>query len=230
MKIIAIGDIHGRTSWKKIIKKEPDADKIIFMADYCDNFDMPVQKQITNLKQILGLKMNMADRVVLLFGNHDYHYLKSTQLQHIGFDAIMKVSGGPVFDHAKEKRMFQMCYVHENFLFSHAGVTKTWCANNNIDLSNVEDSINDLFIYKPGTFEFSSGDQMDKQGNETCQSPIWVRPPSLREDMIGGFRPVVGHTCVPNIVVEEKLIQIDTLGESGEYLQIADDAISVKSI
>ena len=34
MKTIAIGDTHGRSQWKDIVKKEKDVDKIIFIGDY----------------------------------------------------------------------------------------------------------------------------------------------------------------------------------------------------
>ena len=39
MKYILIGDIHGRTQWKKIVEKEKDADKFIFLGDYFDPYD-----------------------------------------------------------------------------------------------------------------------------------------------------------------------------------------------
>jgi predicted phosphodiesterase len=36
MKIIALGDTHGRTMWKDIVAKESDADKIVFNGDLSD--------------------------------------------------------------------------------------------------------------------------------------------------------------------------------------------------
>lgn len=39
MKIVAIGDIHGRDIWEDIVKKEHDADKIVFVGDYFDTRD-----------------------------------------------------------------------------------------------------------------------------------------------------------------------------------------------
>ena len=36
MKTVIIGDIHGRISWEKIVEKENDADRFIFVGDYFD--------------------------------------------------------------------------------------------------------------------------------------------------------------------------------------------------
>ena len=33
MKIVALGDTHGRYNWKDIVAKESDADKIVFIGD-----------------------------------------------------------------------------------------------------------------------------------------------------------------------------------------------------
>lgn len=33
MKIVCLGDTHGRTHWKNIVAKETDADKIIFIGE-----------------------------------------------------------------------------------------------------------------------------------------------------------------------------------------------------
>ncbi|MCD8262709.1 MAG: hypothetical protein LUD15_15580 [Bacteroides sp.] len=35
---IAIGDIHGLTTWKGIVEKHPDC-KIVFLGDYLDPYE-----------------------------------------------------------------------------------------------------------------------------------------------------------------------------------------------
>ena len=51
MKIIAIGDLHGRTLWKYIVSKV-DFDVVVFIGDYFDTHEniSPVQ-QIKNFKE-----------------------------------------------------------------------------------------------------------------------------------------------------------------------------------
>ena len=75
-KIVLIGDIHGHESWKKIVEKHSDADKIIFVGDYFDAWHINPAIQIFNFKEILELKASAPDQVVLLVGNHDFHYTR----------------------------------------------------------------------------------------------------------------------------------------------------------
>lgn len=37
MKIVALGDTHGRLNWKVIVTKENESDKIIFIGELSDN-------------------------------------------------------------------------------------------------------------------------------------------------------------------------------------------------
>ena len=39
MKTLLLGDIHGRNIWKEIIKKETP-DRVVFIGDYFDSFDI----------------------------------------------------------------------------------------------------------------------------------------------------------------------------------------------
>lgn len=48
MQIIAIGDVHGRDTWKEI--EDHDADQLIFIGDYVDpHRPIPDLKVIRNL-------------------------------------------------------------------------------------------------------------------------------------------------------------------------------------
>jgi predicted phosphodiesterase len=86
MKITIIGDTHGRSKWKNIVEKEKDADKIIFIGDYFDAKDggYSANRQIENFKEIVEFKRNNPDKVILLIGNHDFHYLKGVNEEYSG--------------------------------------------------------------------------------------------------------------------------------------------------
>ena len=74
-KTIAIGDIHGRKNWKKIVEEHPD-DRIVFLGDYCDPYDqMRNFDVLNNLLDIIELKKKRKDDIILLLGNHDMHYI-----------------------------------------------------------------------------------------------------------------------------------------------------------
>lgn len=125
----------------------------------------------------------------------------------------------------------QMCYIHEDFLFTHAGVTKTWLESvgyNGTDPLDV--FINDLFTYTPKKFCFTPGPKHDYYGDETCQTPIWVRPTSLGKDMVTEipgkpgrvYTHVVGHTQRTEMLIREDIIMIDVLDYQLQALQIID--------
>ena len=229
MKIVALGDTHGRVVWKEIVAKELDSsDKIVFIGDYFDTHGGGVSgnKQIENFKDILQFKKDNMDKVVLLFGNHDFHYIRGMNETYSGYQAGYAIDIGAVIGDAISEGLVQMCFKHDKFVFTHAGVTLTWCVDNEIDITDLETSINDLFKYKPAAFKFTMGDNYSNTGNDITQPPIWVRPESLLRDMVDGITCVVGHTTVKEIALSNKLILIDTLGWSGEYLVINDGVAS----
>ncbi len=230
MKIVAIGDIHGSAAWKPIVEKET-CDKLVFIGDYFDTFD-PVspQRQKDNFKDILALKKAEPDKVILLFGNHDYHYLNTTDEQYSGFMTEQKTDIAELLQPAIEADLLQMCFVWENLLFTHAGVTKTWCQNNDVDTDSLEISLNDLLKYRPNAFRFTSGRNHSPYGDDVEQSPIWVRPRSLRRDGIDGYIQVVGHTEQKRLTIADDIIIIDALPTSGEYLVWQDGEVGVGEV
>ena len=124
MKIIAIGDIHGRTIWKEIVQNET-FDKIVFVGDYFDSLNIDPVKQIENFNDIIAFKASNIDKVVLLLGNHDYHYLPYIYETYSGFKQMQKFVIDDLLDNAIKNNYIQICYAHEYLLFSHAGITNT---------------------------------------------------------------------------------------------------------
>lgn len=192
MKIIAIGDIHGRDSWKEIVKQ--DFDKVIFIGDYFDSHDIPFKDQLQNFQAIIAFKKENIDKVVLLIGNHDFHYLRYVDEHYSGYQEKFAYPIGDQLRDAIEAGYLQMCSLDDGFLFTHAGVTKTWAEFAKIDLNNIEGSINKCFRFTPQMFKFMDYDGADATGDNVWSSPIWVRPNSLGKDMVEGYVQVVGHT------------------------------------
>ena len=73
MKTIVLGDIHGRNVWKDIVFQE-EADRVIFIGDYFDSFDIGPADQMFNFKEIIEFKEKNECEVIMLIGNHDFHY------------------------------------------------------------------------------------------------------------------------------------------------------------
>jgi hypothetical protein len=229
MKIIALGDTHGRTYWKQIVSNT-EFDKVVFIGDYFDTHeDIPYEQQKSNFEDIVAFKKENRNKVVLLFGNHDYHYLKTVNETYGGFQEKYKTAIQEMLHSALESDLMQMCFVDNNYIFTHAGVTQTWLDNTGYSGEvPIELFINDLFKYQPLAFKFTCGEEKCTYGDEVCQTPIWVRPQSLYQDGILPYIHIVGHTTQQELkITDDEIILIDTLGTSGQFLCITDGKMSV---
>jgi len=231
MKTIVLGDTHHRNTWEQIVEKE-SFDKIIFIGDYFDSREnISFIEGITNFKHIVQFKKNNPEKVILLIGNHDYHYFPFVHESYSGFNGNYKITiGSTLMENFNE---LQMCYIQDNICFTHAGLTKYFLKRFNItEGENLQQQINDLWLYKPLSFNFNGS---DPYGDNITQSCIWVRPNSLRKDSINMIQ-VVGHTTHSSISskhineARDRIWCIDTLGTSGEYLIIQDGEFKIGKI
>ncbi len=245
MKTVVLGDTHGRSNWKLAIYQEEPIDRVIFMGDYFDSFDIPGVEQIDNFKNIIRYKeTNPQVEVVLLIGNHDYHYFPE-----IGYNGTSGYQSGiaPSITQVIEENRhhLQMAYGFGDYLFTHAGVSPVFMdqvfGENDWTIENVVVDLNELFRYKPMSFEFNG---FDAYGDNTTQTPIWIRPRSLmsankkhKKSLRKEYIQIVGHTGMKRIDIDGsdkftggRYYFIDTMETSGEYLIIQDNNINVNSV
>jgi hypothetical protein len=200
MKTLFIGDIHGRTIWNDIINHEKP-DKVIFVGDYFDSFDITGNYQIENFNNIIDYKKNSNIDITLLFGNHDYHYLPTFQgyNRYSGYQAQFSFQIQECLVNNLEH--FKMCYQIDDIVCSHAGISYYWIMKHLKDETLINDipklieTINDYFIFKPNVFNF---DGLDFYGDDLYQTPIWIRPKSLMKSNESTLKDkiiqIVGHT------------------------------------
>jgi len=226
MKIIAIGDTHGRHNWQQVVEAEKEADLYIFMGDYFDAKEkIDTAQQLTNFANILAFKLAHPQKVVLLFGNHDYHYLPDATQQYNGYQEAEAPAISAAINKALQLQLLQLCYIHQQYLFSHAGFSVTWCmANMGVDQVHQPKAFvaqaNQLLYQKPHCLQFTPGTNNDVFGYDVTQSPVWIRPHILMTDMLPFYTQVVGHTPQNMITIENNVVMIDTLGTSWEYLRL----------
>lgn len=221
MKIIVIGDIHGLKTWKKIVENNT-FDLCVFVGDYFDSYDTKAPAQIRNFNEIVKFKKKHGDKVVLLMGNHDFHYIFPGETysgyNHIhAADIAEEISFG--------YRYLKKVHVVDKYLFAHAGVTKTWVAEHVTDTENISKGINDL---SNSHFVFYSGDD-SFCGNHISQGPLWVRPEALLSDKFGDYHQIVGHTKQQNINTIDNVTFVDCLW-NGQYIVIENNQITVNTI
>jgi len=240
MKTVVIGDVHGRSLWKLIVNQE-NADRIIFIGDYFDSFDISGVEQIQNFKEIIEYKETSGKEVIMLVGNHDHHYFPEVGYTGTsGYQSGISPSINQVID--ENRQHLQMAYSFDEFLFTHAGVSPTFMDGEFGEEGWVEDNVvellNDLFKYKPKSFDFNG---TDPYGDNTYQTPIWIRPRSLMavnkkhdKGLKKKYIQVVGHTQVKKLDLEGsqksaggRYYLIDCQETTGEYLVIQDGELSV---
>ena len=246
IKIMSIGDIHGRNTWKVPVfgsvqdyehwRREVDngilefmsdqypklqsLDKIVFVGDYVDSFDISNVDMLRNLEEIIHFKKTYPEKVVLLLGNHDVQYFVPNQICS-GYRPEMKYDFEKLFRDNMD--LFQICYYYETkyasgnpwrTLWTHAGVTQGWLryAKNStifnpkyrfyeefksMDFARIDEFINKLWEYQSPllfTVDSSSGG-MDHWGG-----PLWVRPSTLNYENVEGYDQIVGHTPKSHVV------------------------------
>ena len=230
-KTIILGDIHGRPYWKRIVETEKP-NRVIFIGDYFDSHNnYTAEEEIDNFNEIIKYKESGQSDVIMLIGNHDYHYVDNYE-QYSGFRA----HSFPAINNTliKNKHHLSIIYQFNYFLFSHAGVSHDWLLEYGWkENENIVEWVSDMWLYKPNIFRFAG---YNPYGNSVISSPIWIRPEALQKSNKNTFIKhkyiqIVGHTQQSQIDIRQKTTggryyYIDTLGTSGEYLIINDGIIS----
>jgi len=234
MKLVAIGDIHGRASWKQAVFDNQDADIFVFIGDYFDTHeDISPSLQIYNFKEIIAWKEQVeleGKKVIMLIGNHDYHYFP--EIGYNGTSGYSQSHAAFISDEInKNRKHLSIAYAYENLLFTHAGVGDSFL---NKTLALVEPTatipttaegvvvyLTSLWLNKPGEFGFYWNDSSG-YGDNINQTPIWIRPGSLKQGSkslkAAGIIQIVGHT-------QQKTIDIEGKSTGGKYFFI--DALGV---
>ena len=247
MKTVVIGDVHGRSLWKLIVNQEQDADRIVFIGDYFDSFDIKGEEQLNNFLDIIEYKKSSGKEVIMLIGNHDFHYFPEVgNTGTSGYQGIFKHQIEPTIDANREH--LQMAYQFDEYLFSHAGISSKFLdsvfGNDGWKIETMVEQINELFKYKPLTFNFGNAvsikkmSYLDPYGDNEEQSPIWIRPRSLmaanKETLRKQVIQVVGHTQVKKLDIDGAMKSaggryylIDCQDTTGEYLVIQDKELII---
>jgi predicted phosphodiesterase len=213
-KIVVIGDIHGCNKWKNIVHIHPDATEFIFIGDYFDSFTRSHAECISNFKEIIKWKESTDVKVIMLIGNHDFHYMSECGGRYGGWSAWHAAEIGELL--RVNKHHLQTAYQSGKYLFTHAGVSKQWYEDNFQEAGNISDQINDLWSYDKRPFNHSG---MEMYGNYDGEGPMWIRPEALRRNPLDdNIIQIAGHTHMHVIDYDDNHYFIDTLPY--EYMTI----------
>lgn len=195
-KTIAIGDIHGLDAWKHIVKKHPN-DRIIFLGDYCDPYENIHSYQVlSNLLDIINLKMKRGDDVILLLGNHDMHYIYDQFSIGTRYNKGIAEFLKALFEEKRE--LFQFAYQEGDTLYTHAGVSNLWWnkyfkGKTGEGAPTIAEQLNN-----PTDEQLKSMFQVgyNRGGDYECGGIFWADLDETCNDPLLGIHQVVGHTQV----------------------------------
>ncbi|MBR5148951.1 MAG: metallophosphoesterase [Bacteroidaceae bacterium] len=215
--IIAIGDVHGITLWKEIVRRHPDS-KFVFLGDYCDPYQ-PIgnEEVLANFKQIIQFKREHWDDVVLLLGNHDMHYItdKAPIGSRFSLDLMMDIE--ELLEVNED--CFQCVFCHDDMLFTHAGVSLPWFKEQ--FGGNVNEGIADQLMARLD--DTSLYDCGKSRGGKHAHGGIFWADMAEMHNLPPNITQIVGHTRTPEIICrheeESTICFCDTLCQ-GKYLQI----------
>ena len=132
-QILIIPDVHGRPFWRYAEEHVGEYDKVIFLGDYVDPYaeeGIDPQTALYGLIDILDFYAAHPDKVVLLLGNHDMHYLSPHYLDLCACDRYDKEHAHMLHTLFTQGEPFQLAHEEtvgkRRYLFTHAGVTTPW--------------------------------------------------------------------------------------------------------
>jgi hypothetical protein len=220
MKILIIGDIHGRTCWKDMADIKyllyadeesagfggfiPEYDYYIFLADYVDSFDITSEKIKKNLLEIIRFKKLYNSNVILLWGNHDIEYFLNEPWKKIknaitGFRPDAHFDLYDIFNINRD--LFQLAFQIENYLFSHAGIHQGWynfvffkaIKDMNMDNMTIAEQLNEAFRYR---LECLFDCDWYRGGSKKVGGPLWCSKEYISKKPLKGYHQYVGHTAL----------------------------------
>lgn len=208
MKIIIVPDVHGRTFWRKCMDLVNSVDKIIFLGDYLDPYSEEGIFFIDAIEQfndIIHFKKDYPDKVILLIGNHDCHYIwkdfpNCSRRNYEHLDEMHKLYNDNI-------NLFQLIYETDNYIFSHAGIYDYWMNLCKFSLDDLKDW-NKIVSKNYSSLDYYS---YFRGGYHLTGSCVWadIRE-SIKHKTYSDKKQIVGHTqLIEDPYISEKITCID---------------------
>lgn len=225
MKIIAVGDIHGRTAWRELAEKYMD--QVVFIGDYVDSrLGLEDDDILWNFEEIITLKKENPNLVTLLLGNHDIQYLYYPRQRCSGFRTTYLIQMVKLF---KENRdLFQIAVQYQNYLFTHAGVSHSWYKHHKTALDEYQgttlaEALNAIHHSPDRDILFEVGPA--RGGYDAYSGPVWADKSETEDDLLDGFHQVVGHSRVDDITTygtpQASITYIDVLTTRVKFYEVS---------
>jgi hypothetical protein len=198
IKTLSIGDLHGRVRWMEIKDDVYYYDKIIFVGDYCDSWDVFDKTIYNNLKNVINFKKEHPETIELLLGNHDVQYIW-TKYKCSGYRESMHLELSQLFHDNLE--LFNVAFQIGNVLWTHAGVSQPWLNMSKVKevgIDNYATKINQMMKTEEGRdLLFPAG--WDRGGGAAWGGPTWCDQHTLEQYPVNKLIQIYGHTVKKDI-------------------------------
>lgn len=221
MRVVTIGDIHGHDTWKNAVYRINEDtgeimycyidniyDKVVFVGDYVDDWNLPNIDILHNLHEIINFKKQYPDNVVLLWGNHDVAYLRNEKVS--GFRPEMAPDLYYIFQENRE--LFQLAYQYKNVIWTHAGIHSGWWQYyvqpviNREKITRFTDFLGEsdtIAGYLNLMYEFNYEPifmcSHHRGGHDKVGGPLWADKIEIYTKPLPGYHQIVGHNPVSGI-------------------------------
>lgn len=214
-----IGDIHGMSVWKSLVKDEYIN---VFVGDFFDpyTFSITYEKCAANFQEIIDFKKARPETVIL-YGNHELHYLYYGEIEerYSRFDENHAVEIQKLLRESVSFFNGIAYSINNLYLVTHAGVSRYWYhryfgsyEDQSPDI--VAAQINNLWELTVHPFLVRENKAFDIVAEGPTQSPLWIRPLMLDKYNIfknTSFKQIFGHTICSQIMEKNGLICVDCL-------------------
>jgi len=202
---IIVGDIHGNVEKVRAFLGYKPEEEHIALGDYIDSFHEPQGRQL------LALQLLLDSPAILLWGNHDLHYLKTPPFICTGYQHKNEQVYRDLVE--ANKYRFLASYAVDGWLLTHAGV-HIRLAQHKTDVVAIADRLNSKMTeylekpYEPGSngiFSIGGG-----RGGECRNGGIFWYD-FKRETGLAPIPQIFGHTETrEGPVVTENFVALDT--------------------
>ena len=188
-KILVIPDVHGETFWEKPVQKYlGQVDRVVFLGDYLDPYWSHLEEYdfdavYSNMMEIVDLKQNYNDKVILLKGNHDFHYC-SKRAMEIACASRCDKQNWDKFNRifTEYESFFKIAHLEIvkdiTYLFSHAGFTTYWLNMVNAKFWRMNDR--DISVDSPQIIDMINELEHDSEGQNLLS-------------VVGRYRTILGE-------------------------------------
>lgn len=208
MKILIVPDVHGRKFWHVAQTTVDEVDKVIFLGDYLDPYSyegITFEDAVNEFKEILEFKEQYSDKVVLLVGNHDMHYIIKEFMNCSRLNVWRRLEMNELYMQNIDK--FRLIYQAKNYLFSHAGIYLEWLDKYGMTL----DDLNNLSTFIDNKDFWSTLEDVghSRGGFDPAGSCVWA---DIEESLLNDVYPIkqiVGHTQLHEPFIREDIKCLD---------------------